>query len=134
MGEKEVKPVRVYRCLSCGAHFKPRAICPRCGHNITVPTNQIVTPDLKLFEDDEGREMTCPKCKTIMRVGFTMERDSPIQIVTFGTGLYWSPGEGGLIGTRVSLKAYICPECGYLEQYARRLNLDKDTILSAPTK
>lgn len=89
---------------------------------------------MKLYEEDRSIEHTCPKCHAVMRMGFTMERDSPLQIITLGTGLYWSPGEGGLIGTRVALKAYICPECGFLEQYSRYLGIDKDTILSAPTK
>lgn len=137
MDEKPSRPKKVWRCKECGAHFSPdppNYDCPRCGDRKTVPTEQLIAPDLKLYSEDESKEMPCPKCDTIMRLGYTMERDSPIQIITLGTGLYWSPGEGGIIGTRVALKAYLCPECGYLEQYARRLQRDKETILSAPTK
>lgn len=62
-----------------------------------------------------------------------VERDSPLHIWTIGEGIYWSPGEEGVIGSRVGVKAYACPECGYIEHYVRRLEKDKSTILRAPT-
>lgn len=78
-------------------------------------------------------EKSCPKCGTVMRCGFMVERDSPLHIWTIGEGIYWSPGEEGVIGSRVGVKAYACPECGYIEHYVRRLEKDKSTILRAPT-
>ena len=62
-----------------------------------------------------------------------VERDSPLSILTLGQGIYWSPAEEGVIGKRVAVKAYACPECGYIEQYVRRLEQDRETILRAPT-
>ncbi len=37
-----------------------------------------------------------------------------------------TPGEMGT--SRVSLRAYVCPRCGYVEQYVRRLGADKKII------
>jgi hypothetical protein len=79
-------------------------------------------------------ERRCPECGTAMRLGFLVERNAPLQIITLGEGVYWTPDEAGLIGTRVALKSYACPECGYITLYVRRLDTDKNTILSAPTK
>ena len=69
-----------------------------------------------------------------MRVGFIVERESPLSLWTYGSGVYWTPGEAGMIGERVAVKAYACPECGYIEHYIRYLDRDKNTILSAPTR
>jgi len=68
-----------------------------------------------------------------MRVGFLVERDSPLALWTLGEGIYWTPGEAGMIGERVGVKAYACPQCGYIEHYVRRLEKDRAVILRAPT-
>ncbi|MFH2111729.1 MAG: hypothetical protein ABIJ47_10785 [Candidatus Bathyarchaeota archaeon] len=41
------------------------------------------------------------------------------------------PGEGGMLGERVSLKAYACPGCGKIEIYARRLEKERALIEQA---
>jgi len=68
-----------------------------------------------------------------MRAGFMVERDSPLSLWTYGQGIYWTPGEAGVAGERVGVKAYACPECGYIEHYIRRPERDKSIIMSAPT-
>lgn len=75
----------------------------------------------------------CPKCGSIMRAGFVVEKDSPLSLFTAGSGIYWTPFEGGVMGQRVGLKAYACPACGYIEHYGRNLDRDLNTILSAST-
>ena len=37
------------------------------------------------------------------------------------------------MGERIAIRAYACPQCGYIEHYIRRLEKDRKTILSAPT-
>ena len=82
----------------------------------------------------EPVEINCPKCNTLMRRGFMVERNTPLQVATIGEGIYWSPDEKGWIMKRLAVKAYACPECGYIEHYIRRLDVDRFTILKAPTK
>jgi hypothetical protein len=65
--------------------------------------------------------------------GFVVEKDSPLSLFTAGSGIYWTPGEAGVMGDRVGIKAYACPECGYIEHYVRNLKRDKNTVLSAST-
>lgn len=38
----------------------------------------------------------------------------------------------GVIGRRVAVKAYTCPECGFIERCVRRLHIYKELILKAP--
>jgi ribosomal protein S27AE len=61
----------------------------------------------------------CPKCNSEMIEGFILPTSSPINIITLGAGIYWSPHESGDIGTRKSIKTYACSKCGYLESYFR---------------
>ena len=68
-----------------------------------------------------------------MKVGFMVERDSTLAFWTLGQGVYWTPGEAGVIGDRVALKAYACPQCGYIKHHARPLKKDRAVILRAPT-
>ena len=83
-----------------------------------------------------GRRVRGIGCDYVYRgkSGFLVERDSPTQTSTYGEGVYWSPEEYGFIGRRVALKAYACPDCGYIEQYVRFLEDDKDKVLRAPTR
>jgi hypothetical protein len=69
-----------------------------------------------------------------MHAGFIVERESPLSLYTFGSGIYWTPDEGGPIGGRLAMKAYAFPQCGYIEHYIRYLDKDRETILRAPTK
>ena len=82
----------------------------------------------------EGVTFPCPKCGTIMRLGFLVEKNSPFQITTLFEGIYWTYDELGTIGTRIPLKSYACPECGNVEIKIRRLKKNKKKILLAPTK
>ena len=106
-------------CRNCGYELNEVLnFCPKCGASLS---------DLR---GSKGK--LCPKCGTVMRHGYVVERDSPLSLWTAGQGIYWTPGEGGVIGERVALKAYACPQCGYVEHYVRRLEQDRNTILSAP--
>ena len=69
---------------------------------------------------DIERTVICPKCETEMLKGFLVEKNSPINLMTLGEGIYWSPGEAGVIGERIALCSYACPECGYTEQYFKK--------------
>jgi len=110
-------------CQKCGYELpKGSNFCPNCG-----------TPIQALQPLRGSKEKNCPKCGTVMRAGFMVERDSPISLWTIGQGIYWTPSEAGVVGDRVAVKAYACPQCGYIEHYARRLEKDINTILSAPT-
>jgi len=86
------------------------------------------------MEEEMEAERLCPECRTVMRLGFLVERNSPLSFTTLGEGVYWTPCEEGLIGTRVALKSYACPECGYVTLYVRRLDQDRNIILKAPTR
>ncbi len=110
-------------CQKCGYELpKGSNFCPNCG-----------TPIQALQPLRGSKEKTCPKCGTLMRAGFMVERDSPLSLWTAGQGIYWTPGEAGVAGDRVAVKAYACPQCGYIEHYVRRLEKDINIILSAPT-
>jgi Zn-finger nucleic acid-binding protein len=110
-------------CQNCG-HQLPEGsnFCPNCGANLKAPQAQV-----------GPGEKSCPRCSTVMRVGFIVEKDSPLSLWTYGSGIYWTPGEAGVMGERIGVKAYACPQCGYIEHYVRNLNRDKNTILRAPT-
>jgi len=110
-------------CERCGHELpKDSNFCPNCGASMQAP--QPLT---------SRSEKNCPKCGTVMRAGFMVERDSPLSLWTLGEGIYWTPGEAGVIGQRIGVKAYACPQCGYIEHYIRRLDRDRGTVLSAPT-
>ena len=82
---------------------------------------------------ESTEEKPCPKCGTIMRYGFIVERNNPLDIITAGSGVYWTPDEAGTIGTRCAIEAPACPKCGYVELYLRRITEDRDRVLGAPT-
>jgi len=112
-------------CQKCGRELPEDSnFCPNCGTSLSEPAR----------DETRTEEKACPKCGTIMRSGFMVERDSPLSLWTIGQGIYWTPGEGGLMGERIAIRAYACPQCGYIEHYIRRLEKDRKTILSAPTK
>jgi len=114
-------------CKKCGYEAPEGSnFCPNCG--TSIPASQSPRKDYR-----SSKEKICPKCGAVMRAGFVVERDSPAVLWTLGEGIYWTPGEAGMIGERVALKAYACPQCGYIEHYVRRLQKDREIILSAPT-
>ena len=94
--------------------------CSRCGASLKQPQSS----DVK----------ACPKCNSTMRAGLIVERESPLSLWIYGSGIYRTPDEGGVIGGRLAVKAYACPEYGYIEQYTRYLEKDRSIIQRAPTK
>ena len=111
-------------CQKCGYELPEASnFCPNCGASLSEPRKDY----------RRSKEKICPKCGTVMRAGFMVERDSPLSLWTVGQGIYWTPSEAGMIGERVAVKAYTCPQCGYIEHYVRRLEQDRNIILSAPT-
>ena len=107
-------------CKECGCELpKGSRYCSKCGGAVGEGS-------------PSAKEKSCPKCGIVMRAGFMVERDSPLSLYTYGAGIYWTPGEAGLAGERVGVKAYACPDCGYIEQYVRRLEKDRVIIMSAP--
>jgi predicted RNA-binding Zn-ribbon protein involved in translation (DUF1610 family) len=112
---------KVGYCRKCGFELTEDSnFCPMCSANLKTQEQQNVSAEKK-----------CPKCGTVMRVGFIVEKDSPLSLMTLASGIYWTPGEAGVMGERVGLKAYACPQCGYIEHYVRNLGNDRQTILGA---
>ena len=65
-------------------------------------------------------QTACPKCKHQMQEGFLLDRGGP----SVGEWVEGPPDYGWLglkwfRRKRVSITAYRCPSCGYLEAYAR---------------
>jgi Domain of unknown function (DUF6487) len=67
-------------------------------------------------------EMACPKCKGEMQEGFPLDRgDAPARVGEWVEG----PPQHGWLGIkwvrrkRLSITAFRCTSCGYLEAYAR---------------
>jgi hypothetical protein len=138
----------MWRCGSCKSEFTPDPpdfSCPNCRSNATAPVDsriqleregRRVSEEKRKEKELEEREPDrfCPECHTAMRLGVLVERNTPLHFITIGEGIYWSPSEVGLIGTRVALKSYACPGCGYVNLYIRRLEKDREIILKAPVK
>ena len=129
--------MKEWRCKACGATYTPdppNFSCPECGSGNTIPKDY--TPPepepTKSAEATDEPEKRCPECGSLMRCGYIVEANSPFTLTTIGEGVYWSPGEGGMLGERVSLKAYACPGCGKIEFYARRLQQERAVIERAP--
>jgi predicted RNA-binding Zn-ribbon protein involved in translation (DUF1610 family) len=123
--------MKEWRCKACGATFTPSQqnfSCPLCGSGNTIPKDYVPPKTPERVEVLDEPEKHCPECGTPMRCGFIVESNSPLALTTLGEGVYWSPGEGGMLGERVSLKAYACPGCGKIEFYARRLEKERAVI------
>jgi len=121
-------------CKACGTTFTPSPpnfSCPDCMSGNTISKGYVPPeiPERVEAEDEPGKQ--CPECGSPMRCGYMVEADAPLALTTLGEGLYWSPGEGGMLGERVSLKAYACPGCGKIEIYARRLEKERVLIEKA---
>lgn len=104
-----------------GMNWLKDPICPSCGVNLKI-----------LQAQESSREKNCPRCGAIMRVGYVVEKDPSPSLWTLVSGIYWTPGEAGVIGERVEAKAYACLQCGYIDHYVRYRDGNKKTILSAP--
>ena len=78
--------------------------------------------------EEKSKEITCVKCGTTMRSGFIVEKDIG-DIIPGGEGLYWKPVMyGPKVLKNVALIAYACPECGYVEQYIKNLEQDREKL------
>ena len=80
-------------------------------------------------EDEQG-ERQCPDCGTTMRVGYLVERDPLIEAIVLGREIYWSPDRS----SEVAINAHVCPSCGHVSLYDRKLEANNSTILKAPTR
>jgi predicted nucleic-acid-binding Zn-ribbon protein len=77
---------------------------------------------------ENAKEITCVKCGTTMKRGYLVERD-PSEIIPAGLGFYWIPMRGVLgVFKTVALIAYACPECGYIEQYIKNIEQDRERL------
>jgi len=65
-----------------------------------------------------------------MSRGFLVDNISTLaSIMNLGESIRWTPDEEGiLIGKRVATIAYACPKCGYIEQYVRNLEKNREII------
>ena len=78
------------------------------------------------------KEITCVKFGASMSSGYLVEQD-PDEFIHAGMGLYWIPMRRWFDAFKtVALIAYACPECGYVEQYVRRIEQDREKILLVP--
>ena len=78
--------------------------------------------------EKNSKEITCVKCGTTMKRGYLVERD-PSEIIPAGLGFYWIPMRGVLgVFKTVALIAYACPECGYVEQYIKNIEQDRERL------
>ena len=132
----------------CGHRFEPSPpvySCPRCQSNATAPLDSGRRLAYERRRAEEERrlrrameeaeaERTCPECGADMRLGYLVERNDPLQLLTLGEGVYWTPDEAGVIGSRVALKSYACPGCGRVSLYVRRLEADREIIMKAPKR
>jgi hypothetical protein len=126
---------KIRRCMECKSLFEGNidTSCPSCGSTKSSPAYNIDPHEKIVTAEPPDRIRYCPECRTEMRKGFIVERNTPLQLSTIGEGVYWTPGEAGVLGQRVALKAYMCPNCGYMSTYARFLKRDHETILKAGT-
>jgi len=115
------KPVKIWKCKNCDIYFLPKPpvfSCPNCNSDVTAPTKDQVN-ESQLWREEIPVIVNCPKCNAQMLQGFTVQSDDWGQLLTWSGGVYWSPDETGFLVNRVPLKAYACPNCGYVETYIR---------------
>jgi len=63
----------------------------------------------------DEREVICVKCGASMKKGILNVRD-PREILITGLQLYWKPERKT---KDAEIAAYVCPQCGYVEQYVK---------------
>ena len=121
----ENKPRKVWTCYNCKIFFYPSKQnfrCPNCNNTSTAPSSQYDPSKHTLWIPPEPiTNIDCPRCSKLMSPGFIVETNSPIDLGTWGAGVYWTPFEEGTIGTRVPLMAYACSNCGHVEIKIRNL-------------
>jgi rubredoxin len=110
-----------WRCKTCGVTYTPEPPDYKSKPLTAEPVKEQGPP-----------ERLCPECGEAMRCGYLVETNTPLTLMTLGERIYWSIGEGGMLGDRVALKAYACPGCGHISLYARRLDKDRAIIEKAP--
>jgi len=132
----------MWRCSACGAEFKPSPpdySCPKCRSNATASLDyrdrldnaqRRAMEERRRKQELEEPERRCPECGTAMRVGYLVERNPLIEDIVLGREIYWSPDRS----SEVALNAHVCPSCGLVRLYARKLEADRNTILKAPTR
>ena len=123
--------VKPWKCNNCNLYFlpnKPDYKCPKCRFPNTSPAKDYDPIKHELWQSHLATEKICPKCSTSMLPGFLVERNSPLQGLTLGEGVYWSHDETGVIGSRIALVAYACQECGLVESYIRRMSAIKKMV------
>ncbi len=77
---------------------------------------------------EKSKEIACVKCGATMRSGFIVEKDIG-DLMAVGVGLYWKPVKFGAKALKtVALIAYACPECGYVEQYIKNIEQDRERL------
>jgi Zn finger protein HypA/HybF involved in hydrogenase expression len=133
---------KMWRCSACGAEFKPNPpdySCPKCRSNATTSlgyrdrleyAQRRVIEERQRKHEQEEPERRCPECGTTMRVGYLVERDPIIEAAVLGTEIYWSPDRS----SEVALNAHVCPSCGKVSLYVRKLEANKSAILKAHTR
>ena len=130
---------KIWRCSVCGAEFKPAPpdySCPVCRSNATAPSDyrdRFDSARRRIMEEKRrnmGPERPCPECGTAMRLGYLVERDPLLEAAVLGKEIYWSPDRS----SEVTLNACACPGCGRVCLYVRKLEVNRDTILKAPTR
>jgi hypothetical protein len=62
-----------------------------------------------------------------MAAGFVVEKNAPLDLLTLGEGIYWTPDEFGSLGSRYGLASYACPNCGNVI-LSLRYDRDLDSI------
>ena len=129
----------MWRCSACNALFKPNPpdySCPKCSSNATAPLDyreRFESAQSRTIEERRRKmepETRCPECGTAMRVGYLVERNPLMENIVLGREIYWSPDRS----SEVALNAHVCPSCGLVNLYARKLEADRNTILKAPTR
>ena len=107
---------KVWKCKKCNIFFEPKLPslkCPKCLGNTTLPAKEYEPNQHALWEPTSAEKVNCPQCNELMANGYLVETNSPFDLTTLGEGIYWTTS-GGILGTRISLKSHICPNCGNL--------------------
>lgn len=127
MSEEKISP---WKCKNCNIYFepeKPNFSCPKCNGNTTVPAHDFDPEKHVLWEPPKPKKVYCSECGELMASGYIVEKNTPLDLLTIGEGIYWTSDQFGSLGSRLALKAYACPKCGKIEIKIRYIK-DKPTI------
>ena len=97
---------KVWYCSVCNIYFKPEPelfSCPNCKGNTTFPAKDYDSLQNELWEppDRTPRRISCSECGTLMAAGFVVEKNAPLDLLTLGEGIYWTPNELGPLGCEI---------------------------------